>query len=324
MAYYQGVTSNFLGLRLALEAAIADNGWVESGGFFTKAGTLVRFVSSDGGDTRTQKLSVQVGNSPSDLSPISPFIIPPLGKTVSDLDAWEWPVDYHIHILTDPNEVYLVVQYGAFIQSLSFGRSPSPGNGGTGNWAHATAYQVSGTPTIRVNHCKITPDGAGCSTITSPAQRINSIPFFVNSITIGYGQPSSSIIHGAIDKTGVAVWSDPMEYLLQGNNYLGVESGTPQVPLLRQLPNNWNGETVLIPCQVFQRREEKKVSMIGELSHLRMTRNDYMPDGQVITLGADRWKVYSAYRRDTSQRDGLNVATDHSGTVAFAIRYDGP
>lgn len=325
MAYFVGTANSFSDLKSVLEAALRDTGWAEEGNFLSKEGTLVRFDAVDTGTSNARRLSVQVANSQSDLAPIAPYILPILGRTAADPDVWTWPVSYHIHALDAPNEVYMVVQYSSFFQTLAFGRSPTPGVSGTGNWAHATHFRTAnGLPTVRDNCCKTTPSGTGIASITSPGQYISPIPFFVNTVAQGYNQPGSSVIHGTTDLSGQVSWSDPMEYLQQGNKFLGVESATPLVPLMACIPNDWNSEAVLLPCQIFQRRDEKKVSLIGELSHYRLTRNDYLPDGEVITIGSERWKVYSAYRRNTSERNGLNIATDHSGTVAFAVRYDGP
>jgi hypothetical protein len=56
-----------------------------------------------------------------------------------------------------------------------------------------------------------------------------------------------------------------------------------------------------------------------------MTRNDNIDDGQILTLGSERWFIAPVYRKNTASRAAspYNGAT-HSGTIAMAVRYDGP
>ena len=88
-------------------------------------------------------------------------------------------------------------------------------------------------------------------------------------------------------------------------------------------PSAWNGESVLVPIQVITSRPSNLWSLVGELTHARYVRLDNLEPGQLITLGPDRWKVYPFYRKDATARDGGD-GIDHTGTLGWAIRYDGP
>ncbi len=129
-------------------------------------------------------------------------------------------------------------------------------------------------------------------------------------------------VHGAISNSdGTAIWSNGE----QAFDFLAshtVNAADAIKPLLGMSPNAWNQESILLPLQVIQARPDFKVSLINQLVHMRVCRNDYLMPGQVVTLGTDQWKVYPAYRRSTQDRNGLNGV--HSGTLAIAVRYDGP
>lgn len=319
MAYYAGSANTLNDIGSALLAALGSNGWSEeANGFLSSEGVWVSVTVTGDGLTSPSRLVASVGNSPTDLAPVAPKLGPLGNQVVSQPPVpWSWPVSYRIFILSEPLEVYLVVQYGSFIQQISFGKSPSVGNLGTGVWAHGTIPEGSTGVSLRENALNMTPTGVTLSNRSSPPHYMSPIPFFVDGQTVGV--PQSSSMHRDVEG-GSPGWSD-INVALK-NEVGGVSSGVVLGPLMSCLPNAWNAETVLLPCQVFQRRLENKVSLIGELQHLRILRNDYIADGEVISLGQDRWIVFSAYRRNTASRNG--GVGDHSGTMAYAIRYDGP
>ena len=92
-------------------------------------------------------------------------------------------------------------------------------------------------------------------------------------------------------------------------------------PLIQRTPNTWNGEATLLPVQAYLARPSSKVSLIAELGHMRYVRIDNYNAGDIITLGADRWKVFPWWQRNAASRDGADFS---SGTLGFAVRYDGP
>jgi hypothetical protein len=96
------------------------------------------------------------------------------------------------------------------------------------------------------------------------------------------------------------------------------------VPLLGLLPNTWNGETVLLPFPIYIARSSgNKMSLVGNLKHLRHCRINFHNPGDIITLGSDQWKVYPWYRKNVSTPGSSGVSDSHSGTVGFAVRYTG-
>lgn len=327
MAYVTGTANSLTDLLTALQAACTGNGWTLSGNVLHKGtcyaevklgSTATKPTHADGALIVRGGNGIDGANALTDPSPGAPR----LGPVNMDLFVdWSWPVTYHVHVLTEPDEVYLLVNYELeYWQNLCFGQSPAPGNVGSGNWCSATQgtdyFQGTVVPPVR-----ITPDGG-----TAVYLSLACLPFFWghNDHTI-YGSGLNSQIHGCISATGTTIWTSATYYLdLPSTRADGeVSAAAACRPLLAYTPNAWNLETDLLPVQILQARPSAKVSLIGELQHSRFCRNDYLDDGAVQTLGGDRWKVYPAYRKDAANRNGGDGVT-HSGTMAIAVRYDGP
>lgn len=335
MAYFVGSANSLHDLRSVLVSALIHTGWSQSGDVVHKNSLAVTLTIAGDGLSIGSTLGLVVGNGVSAgvlIAPSgAPLRIGPLSIGRGAVESsWEWPVAYHLHILHNPEEVYLLVNYGGFWQILSFGASPAPGNIGTGNWGHTSipafgSINTSSSSQIFENSAWIQPQGAALNYYYS--LWLNSTaPFFVDTPNGGQTEEMSSVIHGVEDSNGGVVWSARREAVVggsAGSSNRGVSSATPLMPLLNTQPNSWNLEATLLPCQVFQKRAESKLSLIAELQHIRFTRNDYLPDGSILTLGADSWKIYPMYRREPSQRNPART-TNHSGTLAIAIRYDGP
>lgn len=323
MSYVVGLANNMLDLKNALEQALQLSGYTGVG-ILSKGSVHVSYTIQGNGTSIGSYLVQNVGTSISG-GVLENFVqsrigvIPVDGSSAGlNQTSWEWPIQYHIHTFNDPDEAYLLVNYGPYWQSLAVGCSPAPGNPGTGNWCHGS----QGINAICYdNTLAISPDGVASQYYYAANMGCN-IPFALRSVGGGSSAQSGSRIHSYTGASGVIGWSPPLMIMSQG----GVGSMVPLQPLLRTQPNSWNGEAALLPCQLFQGRLESKVSLVGELANLRILRNDFLPDGDVVEVGLDRWKVYPAYRRNTSARDGVpgEQPSNHSGTMAVAIRYDGP
>lgn len=324
MAYIVGTVNSLQGLKAAIEEALSNEGWSTELEFLVKNGLYMKFTVVGDGLTPPSKLTALVGNSPTDTAPATPAVGPVRSYKDGAASPWSWPITYNMHILDNPLEVYVILRYGSFVQTLAFGQSPAEGNNGSGNWVHGF-HMAPASRQIYPNDMALFPYGSVVvGNYSAGAIYTLTIPFFSSTVTYSSsmesGQPS--LMHGAISSTGEIGWSDPRVAMTSYDNK-GLSSALTLQPLLGLQPNTWNGEAVLLSCQIFQGRPERKISLIGELSHYRILRNDYLPDGSIITLGPDRWKIYPAYRRNTEKRDA-GAFQDHSGTIAFAIRYDGP
>ena len=100
---------------------------------------------------------------------------------------------------------------------------------------------------------------------------------------------------------------------------------SPVNPLVSLLPNGWNSEAVLIPIRAYKQRFESKISITADLVHARYTRVDNYAPGEIIAIGGQRWKIFPWYRKDSTARQGTGGWRGaHSGTLGWAIRYEGP
>lgn len=335
MAYITGTANSFADLLTALRSACTANGWTLAGDVLSKGGCYAEVLVGTTIDVRhtpNASLALRAGNGIDGANALTDAVA--VGDAVhlgviADRAAftdWDWPVTYHIHVLTAPDEVYLLVNYGGgqYWQQLGWGKSPAAGNAGSGNWCSATMGAATATGDTVPNEITISPSGGSIS--PGSIQDITCLPFFWGGGSNPDDYPIlNSRIHGAINSvSGAAMWSDRAIWLGVASATEGkVSAAASVVPLLGYTPNVWNNETVLLPVQVLQERASAKVSLIGELQHSRYARNDYLVDGAVVTLGSDRWKVYPAYRKDAVNRDG-GAGITHSGTMALAVRYDGP
>lgn len=347
MAYLTGNASSLPDLLTALRNACAANGWTLSGDVLHKGTCYVETLSIvKGAHTDFGLLTFRAGNgidgsnnlldAPADFAAnrIACGAIGPFSTGTSTTFAdWDWPVTYHIHINAAPDEVYLMVNYGSnlFWQGASFGQSPSPGCPGTGNWHHAsgirtavdtgTAGRLPAAARIVVN-----PDGSRLSSFNSGVVP-GAIPFWQYTKDESGAQPTPSSFHGTWANDGVTVGWSHSRYNWNSSGNPGtamnvVSAALASQPLPTYGPNTWNNEAHLVRLQIATPRLDWKSSIVGELKHARFIRNDFLDDGEVITLGSDQWKVYPAYRKEVTVRNGSGSSgADHSGTCALAIRY---
>lgn len=333
----------------ALRNACTANGWTLSGNVLHKGTCFVNtrvatcvasairpavgvrdylMVKSGNGKDGSNLLTDPSGNEPC----IGPLLNGGNATTLAFID-WSFPVDYHIHINTSPDEVWLVVQYNsAFFQHVGFGQSPGIGNPGTGNWHFATlgsnAVNSSQQSTKQFN--AIECGNAGANVGFNARENIVPQPFWTDRwagsdvATAAPGEMNYSY-HGMRGDTGAAAWSS------SGNGYglsyvvpaTGTGASAVAAPLLARQPNAWNGESSLIPLQLAVRRPDSKMSIQGELKHVRTLRMDFLDPLFVIDLSPDKWRVYPVFNKNTvAPAGGTNLG--HSGCFAVAIHYDGP
>lgn len=295
MPYLTGTANSFNDLLTALQNACTANGYALNGNVLSK-GTLfteVTYVNQAYPALRVQGGTGQSGGVLSGRSDTqaAQMGIATTGGTLG-ANAFTFPVNYYIHILTNPDEVYLVVNLnGTQYQYVAFGQSSVGGLVGTGNWYAGSApaqNQASG------------------------GVDIHNIGGFMQSGSINAGlfqglsgYPGSQ--NGAVDhELDSATWN------------LGGAGAWPDVfALLSNTPSSWNGESVLVPVTVYAQRPSNLITCVAELGHARFVMLNNLQDQQIITLGSDKWKVYPWWMRSV----GTNTGT---GTYGHAFRYDGP
>jgi len=309
MAYFSGQVNSIEDLRSVLIDACVSSGYTLAGSILVKGKINIRVqTSSNGRMTFEGGTGVGAGNA---LTGICPSFVQ-IGANQSLGIAW--PSTYEIFVLSNPDEVYLMLNYSVDrYQWAAWGVSNVSGVPGTGMWFGASLNQDS--PTNQFGFTQF------WSSLTAPG--VYSQPgLFWRSHQAALSGPQylESFIHVGMDDQQWAAGG--------GSANPGASAAQSAIPLLQRLPSAWNSEAVLLPIQVWLPRPSSKMSLVADLAHSRYTRIDYYEPKQIITLGQDRWRVYPFVRKDTINRDGMingtnNYALMQSGTFGLAIRYDG-
>jgi hypothetical protein len=224
--------------------------------------------------------------------------------------TWSFPVNYEIHNFTDTDEVYFIVNYNSgFYQQLSFGKSDVSGIGGTGAWFTGTySTQVSSATSTTLLAISV-------SATQLNAQATMSVGLFADLIV----SIPSSFVHSGLDATEWKFWKNTTA---DTSSTHGVSYAAG---LLTSLPNLTNQSSVLVPIKCVQARSGSNKTIIANLKNARFLRIDYINAGDIITFGAEQWKVYPWYKKDASVRNGSSggQGVAHSGTFGYAIKYTG-
>ena len=315
MAYATGIANSAADLRTAVVNLATANGWT-----WDSANEMLHKTPVFGKLTVSGlKVAIQgaLGYSGSTLtSPSGVSTCLRETYTGTGVVALSYPLTYHIFLHTAPDGIVVAVNYGAvWWQWLGLGLgTPTGGGTSTPLWHWGTSEIASSDSGVGLN---LEGSGAGTAGGTS------GVPFW--RAGCGYPVPNSAIYTGGVDGLGTNGW------YLTVNTFAG-NGGTPgkalaneaAQELLKTQPNTWNGEALLARIHVLLARPSGFRAYCAELPHMRFTRNDNLSDGQIVTIGSDKWFVAPGYRKNTAVRDGTNGPTSHSGTIAVAIRYDGP
>ncbi|MFI8609524.1 hypothetical protein ACIGFL_14560 [Pseudomonas sp. NPDC077649] len=302
MAYYSGSANSLADILSALQAACIAHGWsVVGGGNVLQKGSAYVAVTVSG-----NSLFVRGGTgvSGTTVSGASPYSVR-LGELNSSV-ALAWPSSYEIFLFEEPDEVFLVVNSNVDrYYWLAFGISAISGVPGTGLWFGATSSDST------AGSIWISATGGGTA---------EGGPFPTSAAlfwTTVYAQ--NAYIHHDFDGLG---WGPgkPQNLLTT----IGAPNAvTCAAPHIERTPASWNGESMLIPIQVFVCRASSKRSLACDLLNARYVRlNNYDP-GQILTLGPDRWKILPWYKKNGAVPNGGN-GISHTGTFGWAVRYDGP
>lgn len=291
MIFVNGSAASLTDLLTAIQNACTSNGWSLAGNVLYKGtcyveikivGTLIQCQGGTGVDGSNNL----TGRADTAAGSLGVSITKSSYNGVSTA-AFGFPVVYDVHIGTAPDEVYVVVNYGVNLyQTLAFGQSSMPGLSGSGNW-YCGLYNNSIYGIIQ---------NTGEATYISAAAAAS---LFCRSANKTFG------VHHALDS---ATW------VVEG-------SYRDWASLINRQPNQWNQESILVPIRVYATRPSGFVSPVMECAHARFVSIANLQEQQIITLGADRWKVYPWWLKSTRV---VPSTQDGSGLNGHAIRYGGP
>lgn len=304
MAFYTGTFSTFSSLKDSVQTALLSHGWtLDANGVLVKGALYFRFTAT----TSQLLLEAGTGSGATTLAGAAPNGVKIMDFTGSPMSL---PASYDLHVNESPDEVYLVVVYNSDkVQQLSFGASNVPQIGGTGAWfsgSFPASASASQNHLIYGNNTQSSAgwgwQGMGCG-------------LFFEAYNVSL---SCSFIHTGLD---TVEW----RRVYTGDGPL-VGSGDVVAGLLQALPSQFNQNTVLLPLLVVQRRLSRGQTVVADMVNARLCRNDNHMLGEVVSYGAESWKIYPFHRKNTEARNAVPWPTgsSHTGTFAFALRYTGP
>ena len=306
MAYVTGSAANISDLAAALRNACIANGWANPAGNILSKGTSFFSVEASGNFV---ELKGGLGQSSGTLTTASPNFVRLGGSYMT------FPVTYEIHILTNPDEVYMVVNYNSdYYQQLSFGTSDVAG-AGNGPWI--TGAHNSAAPSNN-NGCNVSTTFSDIYCYCIPSISTNSVGLFIRGFQSG--EVGSSYFYTTLGTPG---WYGA------GDLTNGIKNGSASLVagLLGSLPSAFNSTTVLLPIKGVKNMTNNGVATVVNPRNARFCRLDNLTPGSIVTYGADKWKVYPWLRKDATTRNGVNNSTsappNHTGTYGYAIRYTG-
>lgn len=317
MAYYSGTAASLTALRDSLLAHAQADGWVLTGDVLSKAGVYFQI-----GVTATN-VTCRGCESNALLNPGPQVAMIGRMYVQSGFPTREITFPCNYEVFGFAQELYLVVNYDTdSYQWMAFGKSTVPGLPGQGGWYGAT---VGGAPAA-----------VSDSGVYEPVM-INV--FSSDSIEAGvYYNCTSAMLftmeQGYANTNPYACRNSWVNSGLDGHGWYPYTAGTaeamwPGIDAISHLlycqPSAWNGEAALLPLQCYKNRPSSKISLVADLEHARHLRIDNLAPGDILTLGADKWKVFPWYRKNTVQRNGIAwTRINHTGTFGWAIRYEGP
>lgn len=313
MAYVSGSAANLAAMTAAIISACTSNGWTATAAdVVSKGDAFIRLTSDAPNDRVVCRAGLGYsGGALTDPCPYDVYLDHPLLD-----EAWSYPLAYEINL--HGSEVYVTVNWGTDKYStLGFGQSAITGSPGKGVWVAGTAGP-SGTGGLSAFSWEALGGeyaGGIQGYNQSSVNRYGITGLFITSrYTIAVGQMGMSM--GSYIHTGLTGWTD------NTTTPLGT-GGTRHLTVIDNPSVNPTGQTVLVPIQPLISRGSNKFSVVADLVYARYVRLDTLNPGDIITFGADKWKVYPVYKRNATTRTPT-AAVSHSGTYGYAIRYDGP
>jgi len=311
MAYYSGQASNYQDLQSALVNACVEQGWAWLNGVLSKGNAFVRpFIQNT---PAAPGLCIQGGTGQNGSSLINGSVTTPrLGRHTAGYEGVDvvFPCTFNIHINTNPEEVYLIVNFNIDqFYYLAFGLS-NINLPGTGLWLGATA-------------CGAFLSNYGWAVHLNQAGLYNgqAMPSGLFFCTMTGGTYLKEVIHTGLNlNVNATGWQETIK---GAPDIQGVITSVHSMNLLGYLPSKWSDNTVLLPIQVLNCSAAKKTCLVADLKYARYTRIDNLEPNQIIFFGNDKWKIYPFYKKNSVNKDG-GSSIQHSGTFGWAVKYDGP
>lgn len=321
MAYISGTAGSLADLLTTIKSGLTANGWALDGADVLYKGACQVELNITASLIRIRGGTGHGAGALTGAASFYAYIGTPTQAASAGVISFSFPVAYELYIFDSPDEVYLVVNSNVTdYQLLAFGISDVSGLPGNGTWFYATmgigvAVSFGNAAPVMT----VAGYGSGGSS--------NSNNLCCPMLLSAHGGPNvaNGSIHHDYDGVGWAPGVQGGERQTWGTG--GQTSWLKyQDPLLERQPSALNEGAPLIPLDVFAGRPSNNISLCLRLRHIRALRIDNYNPGQVVTYGPDSWKVYPWFRKSTlaADRNGSVVGSTNSGTMGWAIRYEGP
>lgn len=314
MAYYSGQASSYQELQNVLVNACVAQGWSWADGILSYSELFLK-ITSQVDLSNGQGLSIQGGTGKNGNNLINGSMVKPrigdLAKAAL-IPNITFPIQFKIFIFDNPVECFLVIRFAVDrFMYLAFGMSTIKGSS---IWISGSISNKWNTETsqsyAKYNCFSGYPSGGGQTGIV-PSWSLMTGFFWKNE-----GDTDA-------DLNNSAIYSEVDDIFWGGVNQIQLSASDAIQPLFSRLPSKWSDNSPLLPVQVSLSRPSNKKSIVTEIHNARYLRIDNYEPEQIITLGFDKWMIFPFHKKNITSKDA-GYGIDHSGTLGWAIRYDGP
>lgn len=319
MAFYSGQASSYSELLNVLTSKSVENGWSFSDGILFKNESYIRpFVSNKLEQDLGPGLVIEAGTGKSGSNLLNRCDAKiRIGKVAAITKVPEptFPCDYFLFIFE--TETYLIIKYEINrFMFLSFGFSEN------GTWCSGTisaGYSpIDYSDTYEVSFGM---NEEGQTNYVSVNYQLCALAGF--HWQNGFNQ------HYNVSRCTTSFYYSKQHarWILSGTygspfTRLGAIAGA--TPLIARQLSAWSSNSCLLPVQLSFIGESNKSILACEIQHARYFRVDNYEPLEIVTYGSDKWMVFPFHKKNTSQRVGATTTkVDHTGTLGWAIRYEG-
>lgn len=305
MAYQTGTANSMAILKTALETFCTTYGWTLTGGVLYKGNSYVALSLPD-----EYRLQINAAASADFLTDPCPYAF---CLYVTD----SYPVTYHFFLHENPDTVVCVIHYDTTrIQVMMFGDmvkiNETAFDGG--NFFYASRSELGYT---KIPALYYITDSNIASTYFYDISSHKATMFMPWVSKFPYTSPYKGIrvnIDGNVwDSVGNCVLTDSA------------------ISSYHRSPNQWDSQSHLIPMQLQYAMADSLWGYLGYIEHIRLVRVTNYNIGDVLEITPDKWKIFPWVQKETTYPDGRTgssqfdeqAALQASGTLGFAVRYDG-
>ena len=309
MAYQTGTASDFVALRTELFNFCQLQGYTLIGGQMLQKGDVYAQIEAD--TTVHLRMRGGTGQDGSGNPTGAPHALwTSMRGTLPDGTVVVWPITYHFHYRASPDAVFVAIEHNnGWSQHLLFGDMSKAANfvgGGyySASWGDGTYYSTNSS------------SGVGTQIrLESRSVTVEVLPFQGMSGQATGARFAGSYLHA---ETGGRIWFERSSGI--ANTLYAAES---LFELRARSLNPWNNGMNLVPWYLFGQNVSGNLIVLGELPQIRFVRMRHYNIGDVITIGADKWKLYPVLLKNAADVDP-DPGDFHSGDYGIAVAYDGP